>query len=277
MKQLLRPKSIIVALWVCFLLIIVGLPLYVLAVSKNTFGLFGEMPGYQMLENPESDLSSQLYSADGELLGRYYFQDRVNATFDELSPNLVNALIAVEDIRYMEHAGIDGESLLRVVVKSVLLGQNKGGGSTLSQQLAKNLFNLRTDTTYEGKLFGIHPKVDLLFEKTKEWILAVRLERYYTKKEILAMYFNTIEFGNNTFGIRGASKTYFNKAPSVLTISEAALLAGLPQNSSRLNPVYYPERAIARRNTVLGQMQKYGFIPKSKADSISKLSLGLNF
>ena len=271
-------KNIIIGSWVAFLCVLIGLPLYVYSVDNNWFGLYGNIPSYQMLENPESDLGSQLLSSDGKLLGKYYYKNRVNASFDELSPNLVNALMAVEDARFMEHSGIDGESLLRVGIKSVLLGQNKGGGSTISQQLAKNIFDLRTDTTYEGSMAKIHPKISLLIDKTKEWILAVRLERYYTKKEILAMYLNTVEFGNTTFGIRVASKTYFGKAPAELNVPEAALLAGLPQNSSRLNPVRYPERAKTRRDVVIRQMEKYGFITTTtQADSLVNTSLGLKY
>ena len=275
-----KPKVyrwIIIGLWSLFLGGLVALPLYIYSVSINFGGLYGGMPSFEMLENPENDLSSELYSADNKLLGKYFRENRVNATFDELSPNLINSLIAVEDVRFEEHAGIDEKSLMRVAVKSILLGQNAGGGSTLSQQTAKNLFNIRTEERYEGKLYGINSKLDLLFKKTKEWIMAVRLEQAYTKKEILAMYLNTADFGSNAFGIKIAAQTFFNKAPIDLDVHEAALLAGIVQAPSRLSPVRNPNNATTRRNVVINQMAKYNFITPVQADTLKQLSLGLEY
>ncbi len=270
-------RAIVIALWVLFIGIFVALPLYIFTVSINFGGLYGGMPGFKMLENPENDLSSELYSADNKLLGKYYRTNRVNATYDELSPNIVKSLIATEDIRFDEHSGIDEIGLARVGVKSILLGQNAGGGSTLSQQLAKNLFKLRTDDKYEGKLYGISSKTDMLFNKTKEWIMAVRLEQSYTKKEILAMYLNTVDFGSNASGIKVASQTFFNKTPIELEVHEAALLAGIVQAPSRHNPVRNPESAIQRRNVVISQMAKYGYLTDVQADTIKQLPLGLDY
>ena len=270
-------KGLVIGLWVLFLGVVVVLPLYIYSVSINFGGLYGGMPGFKMLENPENDLSSELYSADNKLLGKYFRENRVNATYDELSPNLIKSLVAVEDVRFAEHSGIDEESLMRVAVKSILMGQNTGGGSTLSQQLAKNLFKLRTDEKYEGKLYGINSKLDMLFNKTKEWVMAVRLEQAYTKKEILAMYLNTLEFGGNAFGIKVASQTFFNKAPIELDVHEAALLAGIVQNPSRHNPIRHPENAIKRRNIVINQMAKYGYLPPAQADTLKQLPLGLEY
>lgn len=270
-------RGIVIGLWAFFIAGLVALPLYIYSVSINAFGLYGEMPDYTMLENPENDLSSELYSADNVLLGKYFRENRVNATFDELSPNLVNSLMAIEDVRFEEHSGIDEESLMRVAVKSILLGQNTGGGSTLSQQTAKNLFRLRTDEKYEGRFYGISPKLDMLFNKTKEWILAVRLERAYTKKEILAMYLNTIEFGGNAFGIKVATQTFFNKTPNELDVHEAALMAGIVQNPSRHSPIRHPESAINRRNVVIGQLAKYDFLSVTQADSFQQLPLDLEY
>ena len=268
-------RGIVVGLWALFIAGFLAIPLYIYSVSINFMGLYGGMPGFKMLENPENDLSSELYSADNVLLGKYFRENRVNATFDELSPNLVNSLVAVEDARFEEHSGIDEISMARVAVKTILLGQNTGGGSTLSQQTAKNLFNLRTDDKYEGKLSGINSKLDMLFKKTKEWILAVRLEKAYTKKEILAMYLNTVDFGSNAFGIKVASQTFFNKTPNELNVHEAALLSGIVQAPSRLSPVRNPENALERRNVVISQMEKYGFLTQVQADSFMAKPLDL--
>ena len=270
-------KGIVIGLWAVFIAGLLAIPLYIYTVSVNFLGLYGEMPDYAMLENPENDLSSELYSADNVLLGKYFRENRVNATFDELSPNLVNSLVAIEDERFEKHSGIDAKSLMRVGIKSILLGQNAGGGSTLSQQTAKNLFRLRTDEQYEGRFYGISSKLDMLFNKTKEWILAVRLERAYTKKEILAMYLNTVDFGSNAFGIKVASQTFFNKSPNELDVHEAALLAGIVQAPSRLNPDRNPESATHRRNVVIGQLAKYGYLSLAQADSFQNLPLDLEY
>ena len=281
-KQSAAPKSrvyrsLVIGLWALFIAGLIALPLYIYSVSINFGNFYGGMPSFKMLENPENDLSSELYSADNVLLGKYFRENRVNATFDELSPNLVNSLVAVEDVRFEEHSGIDERGLMRVAIKSILLNQNAGGGSTLSQQTAKNLFRLRTDEKYEGQLYGINSKLDMLFNKTKEWILAVRLEQAYTKKEILAMYLNTVDFGSNAFGIKVASQTFFNKTPNDLDIQEAALLAGIVQAPTRLSPVRNPESAIQRRNVVIGQMKKYGLLAENKADSIMQLPIVLDY
>lgn len=270
--------GLVIAFWLIFLGIFVGLPLYIYSVSENLGGLYGGIPSFRALETTENDLSSELYSADGTLMGKYFRENRVNATFDELSPNLINALLAIEDIRFFDHAGIDPTSMGRVAIRSILLGQNAGGGSTLSQQLAKNLFRLRRDEAFEGKLHELNiGPVDMLITKTKEWITAVRLEQAYTKKEILAMYLNTIDFGSNAFGIKVASQTFFNKTPNDLDLHEAAVLAGLVQAPSRLSPVYNPENALWKRNLVIEQMVKYGYLNEQEADSVQQLPLGLDY
>ena len=270
-------KGVVIALWLMFFGVVVGLPLYIYTVSTNFLGLYGGMPPFSSLENPENDLSSELYSSDGVQLGKYYRKNRVNATYEELSPNLVKALIAIEDVRFEDHSGIDPESMGRVAFKSVLLGQNAGGGSTLSQQLAKNLFSLRSDEKYEGKLYGINRKLDLLFNKTKEWIMAVRLERSYTKKEILAMYLNTVEFGSNSYGIKTASQTFYGKNPNELDVQQAATLAGIVQAPSRLSPFYNPDAATLKRNTVLVKMAEHDYISRATADSIMQQPLSLTY
>ncbi|AHM61041.1 membrane carboxypeptidase/penicillin-binding protein [Flammeovirgaceae bacterium 311] len=275
--------GIVIALWVLFFGVVIGLPLYIYSVSTNFLGLYGGMPGFSTLENPENDLSSELYSSDGVQLGKYYRKNRVNATYEELSPNLVKALIAIEDVRFEGHSGIDPESMGRVafgVVKYAFTGNKdnlEGGGSTLSQQLAKNLFSLRSDERYEGKLYGINRNIDMLFNKTKEWITAVRLERSYTKKEILAMYLNTVEFGSNSYGIKTASQTFYGKNPNELDVQEAATLAGIVQAPSRLSPFYHPEAAQLKRNTVVLKMAEHDYISKSTADSILQQPLALKY
>jgi penicillin-binding protein 1A len=272
-----RYRKIVVGMWAVFLGLLLLIPLYIYSVSIDLFGMYGGMPGTNMLENAEKDQSSELYSADGKLLGKYFREDRVNVTYHEISPNLVKSLIAVEDARFREHSGIDGMSMFRVAVKSILLGQNKGGGSTLSQQTAKVLFDLRVDEQYEGGLSGINDQLDMLFKKTKEWILAVRLEKTYTKDELMAMYLNTVSFGSHSYGIKVASRTFFNKTPIELNIQEAATLAGIVQNPTRLNPVRHPESATHRRNVVLNQMVKYGYLEEHVADSVKSLPLKITY
>lgn len=235
-------------------------------VGMTALGVFGDLPSFEELENPNSSLASEVYSSDLKTLGKYYIQNRVNIHYKELSPNLVNALKATEDVRFEEHSGVDIKGLLRVFVKTIILQQDAGGGSTLTQQLAKNLFP-RGETN----------KVKIVFQKLKEWIIAVRLERNYTKQEILAMYLNTVEFGNNAFGIKSAATTYFNKQPSELKMEEAALLVGMLQAPSRYNPVRNVESATFRRNTVIGQMEKYRFISEAEKDSLLKLPIKLSF
>lgn len=235
-------------------------------VGLTSLGVFGELPSFEELENPNSSLASEVYSADMKTLGKYYIQNRVNVHYRDLSPNLVNALKATEDVRFEEHSGVDIKGLARVFVKTIILQQDAGGGSTLTQQLAKNLFPR-----------GESSKLRIIFQKLKEWIIAVRLERNYTKQEILAMYLNTVEFGNNAYGIKSAATTYFNKQPSELRLEEAALLVGMLQAPSRYNPVRNVNNATFRRNTVIGQMANYKFITREQRDSLIRLKIKLNF
>ncbi|AHM58367.1 membrane carboxypeptidase/penicillin-binding protein [Flammeovirgaceae bacterium 311] len=270
-------RNIVIGMWSFFFGLLLLIPLYIYSVSIDLFGLYGDMPSTNMLENAEKDLSSELISSDGKLLGKYFRENRVNVTYHEISPNLVKSLTAVEDARFRSHSGIDGVGLIRVAVKSILLGQNKGGGSTLSQQTAKVLFDLRVDEQFEGRLSGLNYQLDMLIKKTKEWILAVRLESTYTKDELMAMYLNTVDFGSHSFGIKVASQTFFNKTPIDLNIQEAATLAGIVQNPSRLSPVRNPNNATHRRNVVINQMVKYGYLTQHVADSVKRLPLKLDY
>jgi penicillin-binding protein 1A len=262
-------------LWLSFVGGVIFFILFVWMVSVNFLGLFGSLPDFKALENPESELASELYSADGFLLGTYARENRSPVKFEELSPNLVQALIATEDVRFEEHSGIDMTAMIRVFVKSIILGQDAGGGSTLSQQTAKNLFKTRTDAS-QGILSSV-PGLRMLIIKTKEWIVATQLEKAYTKNEILTLYLNTSEFGSNAYGIKTASGTFFNKLPSELAVQEAAVLVGLFKAPTYYSPVFNPENSLRRRNTVLSQMAKNGLLTQTEFDSISRLPIELDY
>lgn len=262
-------------LWIAFGAGLVFFILFVWMVSVNFLGLFGSLPDFKALENPDSELASELYSADGLLLGTYARENRSPVDYEELSPNLVKALISTEDERFEQHSGIDLQAMIRVFVKSILLGQDAGGGSTLSQQTAKNLFKTRTDAS-QGILSNI-PGLRMLIIKTKEWIVATQLERAYTKNEILTLYLNTSEFGSNAYGIKTASRTFFNKTPAELSVQEAAVLVGLFKAPTYYSPVFNPENSLRRRNTVLYQMVKNENLSEAEYDSISKLPIELDY
>ena len=269
-------RKSIIRFWLIAAVFISGAVLYITAVYFNFFWLFGGMPDLRAIENPESQVASEIVTADGQTLSKYFIENRTPIEFDQLSPNVIKALIATEDARFVKHSGIDPRSMFRVFKGVVSSEQGTtGGGSTLTQQLAKNLFQTRSEK-YKGTL-GDLPLIKTVISKTKEWILSVRLERNYTKQEIMMMYLNTVSFGNNAEGIKTASKTYFKKEPWNLELSEAALLVGMLQNPSRFNPRVFKERTLERRNVVLGQMMKYGFLtPETFARNKIK-PLGLNF
>jgi penicillin-binding protein 1A len=235
---------------------------------------FGKMPTFKDLENPDNNLASEIYSEDGVLLGNYYYQNRSYINFDDLSPNMVNALVATEDIRFNKHSGIDARGLGRVLFYSILMNdRGSGGGSTITQQLAKNLFP-RDTASYSS---SIGRNLHLGIAKFKEWVTAIKLEKNYTKNEILVMYLNTVAFGGNSFGIKSAAKTFFNKTPDSLKVEESALLVGLLKAPSYYNPVRNPERSQIRRNVVLNQMNKYDFISNEEFDSLSVLPIELTY
>lgn len=226
----------------------------------------GDLPTFEDLENPKSSLASEVISADGAVIGKYFIQNRSNVHFDELSPNLVKALLATEDIRFEKHSGIDLKGLFRVLFKTILTRQDAGGGSTLTQQLAKNLFPREKMN-----------KPQLILRKIKEWIIAVKLERSYTKEEIMTMYLNTVEFGHNTYGIKSAARTFFQKTPDELSVEESAVLVGLLKGPTMFSPVRNPGNSTQRRNIVLSQMNKYGFLTDSEYDSLKLLPIRLNY
>ncbi|WP_057939153.1 penicillin-binding protein 1A [Algoriphagus resistens] len=262
-------------LWIAFIACFLGFILFVWMISINFLGLFGSLPDFKALENPDSQIASELYSSDGLLLGRYIRENRSPVSFEELSPTLVEALIATEDVRFADHSGIDMKAMIRVFVKSILLGQDAGGGSTLSQQTAKNLFKTRTDAS-NGLLSSV-PGLRMLIIKTKEWIVATQLEKAYTKNEILTLYLNTSDFGSNAFGIKTASETFFNKKPSELATQEAAVLVGLFKAPTYYSPVYNPDNSLRRRNTVLAQMMRNDYLTREEFDSLSSLPIELNY
>lgn len=231
-------------------------------------GKMGFMPTFEELENPQTNLASEIYTDNGELLDKFFIENRTLVDYEEISPYLVDALIATEDVRFSRHSGIDVRSLSRVFVKSILLGKDAGGGSTISQQLAKNLFP--RDTTLNRTKIGRAAHMGVI--KLKEWNTAVRLERSYTKKEILTMYLNTVPFGGEAvIGVKSASKTFFDTTPDSLKIEQAAALVGMLKAPSFYNPYRNPGNALRRRNTVIDQMVKYNYLDTIIADSVKQI------
>ena len=224
------------------------------------------MPSFEELENRKENLASRVYSSDLVLLGTYFRENRSNISYDELSPHLIDALIATEDIRFYSHSGIDFKALPRVF-SGILTGNKKGGGSTISQQLAKMLF------PREEKM----SKFKIANRKFQEWVIAVKLEKNYTKEEIIEMYFNKFDFLNLAVGIESASRVYFDTIPTGLSVTQAAMLVGMAKNPSLFNPLRRPEETMQRRNVVLGQMMKYGKITKTELDSLKQCPLGLRY
>lgn len=241
-----------------------GLGAVILFFLLASWGVFGAMPKFEDLENPDSNLATEIISSDGVTIGKFYKQNRTPVRYNELPKHLINALVATEDERFYEHSGIDARGTTRAFVT---LGTS-GGASTITQQLAKNLFHGSE---------GSRNIVKRIVQKAKEWIIAIKLERQYTKDEIIAHYLNTVDFVSNSYGIRSASKVYFNKEPKNLTIDESAVLVGMLQAPSRYNPKNHPERALRRRNIVLGQMVKNGFLSSIEKDAFSQKPIKLDF
>lgn len=253
-------SSYIKFFWLLVLLPFLGIGLVLLFAAKGWIG--EDLPSFSELENPKSALASEIISGDQVVIGKYYIQNRTNVHYYELSPNLVNALKATEDVRFESHSGVDLRGLLRAVFRA----GTAGGGSTITQQLAKNLFHERPDS-----------KLERVIQKIQEWIIAVELERRYTKEEIMAMYLNTVEFSSNAFGIKSASRTYFNKLPDSLNVQEAAVLIGMLQAPTKYNPVRNPNNSLSRRNVVLSQLNKYDFITDEQYDSLKALPIKLDY
>ena len=258
-----KKKKYIILTWTLFLSPVIGLLLFYFLV---TFEVFGALPDIHELQNPKSNLASIVFSGDGKVLGKYYRENRINVSYKDLGDNVIHALVATEDARFYEHSGVDLKALFRSV-SGVLTGKTSaGGGSTLTQQLAKMQFPRDTLS-----------KIELVVRKVKEWVIAMRLEKLYTKEEIMAMYLNKFDFLHLAVGIRSAAEIYFNTSPAKLMVNEAALLVGMAKNPAFFNPVSYPDRAIKRRNVVLSQMKKYQFLRESQFDSLKTLPLSLKF
>ena len=236
--------------------------------------LFAKIPSFEELESPDSKLATQLISEDGEILATYHIENRSYVSYDQLSPYLVQAAVATEDRRFYNHSGVDFRGMARVLVKTILLrDSSQGGGSTITQQLAKTLYP-RSDTS--SKIPG-GSAVKMVWIKLKEWITAIKLERNYTKEEIVDMYLNAIFFGSNAYGIKAAAQTFFAKDPADLTIEESATLVGMVNKPTRYNPVINPDKALGRRNFVIGKMQKSGFISRSVSDSVQQIPITVNY
>lgn len=266
-----KTTKYLIILWSIYALPII---LFTVIMVRIGTGKMGFMPEFAELENPQTRLASELITEDGELLGKYFVENRTYVDYEDLAPHLVDALVATEDVRYYRHSGIDMRSLARVLVYSVVLGKNEGGGSTISQQLAKNLFP--RDTTIRRS--KIARAGHLAINKFKEWNTGVRLERSYTKKEVITMYLNTVPFGGESIvGIKSASRTFFNTDPDSLTIEQAATLVGMLKAPTAYNPRINPERSFHRRNTVIRQMEKYGYLDPVVADSVRMLPVAVDY
>ena len=261
MKDSVR-KKIVKWFWILLLA-----PIVALAVMLGIVWAFAEIPTLEELENPDSKLATQVIAQEGEILTTYHIENRTFVEYDELAPSLVQAAVATEDVRFYDHSGIDLKSLARVLFKTLLSRDtSQGGGSTITQQLAKTLYP-------RGERVG---KLKMIWIKLKEWITAVKLERNYTKEEIVCMYLNQIFFGANSYGIQSAAAQFFNKKPAELLTEESAVLVGMVNKPTRYNPALNPDKALQRRNTVLGRMQQAGYLTRTECDSLQALPIVLH-
>ena len=270
LERLQTPKAV---RWF-WIILCAPVALILLLLLLTRLGAFGKLPTFEELENPKSNLATEIYSDDGEMIGSFFIQNRSYVDYNELSPALVAALISTEDMRFYSHSGIDFISLARVAVKTLALGNRRQGvGSTITQQLAKNLYP-RDTAVYNNP---ISKGSKLVISKLKEWITAVMLEYNYTKEEIITMYLNTVPYGSNAYGIKSAARTFFNKLPSELNVQEAAMLVGVVNAPTRYSPRSNPDRALARRNTVISRMREKGYLTRAQRDSIQALPIELDF
>ena len=254
-------KKLILWFWILFLSPFFALFLFVAGVRY-----FSDLPDTEALQNPKTNLATEVFSCDLKVLGKYYAENRTNVKFKEISPNVINALVATEDARFYKHSGVDIRALGRAIFGALMGSESSGGGSTITQQLAKMLFP-RED------LHGL----GLVIRKMKEWIIAVKLEREYTKEEIITMYLNKFDFINSAVGIKSAAQIYFGTTPDALKLEQAAMLVGMAKNPSMFNPNRFADRSKGRRNTVLQQMNKYDYLGDKQCDSLQALPLTLNF
>jgi len=257
-----KPAKYTLFLWILLMGPFLSFFLIILLVNM---GLFGDLPKVDELLNPKNNLATIVYSGDMKILGKYYSENRVNVNFSELDSDIVKALIATEDARFYEHSGVDAKAIGRAMT-GFARGGNQGGGSTISQQLAKMMFPRENLS-----------KIELAVRKVKEWIIASKLEKLYTKEEILSLYLNKFDFLNLAVGIKSAAQIYFNRAQDSLNIEQASMLVGMAKNPAYFNPIRYPERTLQRRNVVMSQMLKYGYLSEQKFDSLKALPLDLSF
>lgn len=253
---------------------IVAFFLYLGAVDINLLWLFGKSPGFIAIKDAVTSEASEIYSDDGVLIGKYFNENRTPVKFEDVNPVFWKALIATEDERFYSHHGIDYKGLASAV-KDAVVHHDARGASTITQQLAKNMFRMRTN--YSTGLLGMIPGVRMLIVKSKEWIIATKLEMTHDKNEILTMYANTVDFGSNAFGIKTAAKTYFNCSPKDLTVEQAAVLVGMLKATTYYNPLSNPENSLRRRNVVLSNMVRHGDMTRADYDSISKIDIKLNY
>ncbi|PCH69033.1 MAG: penicillin-binding protein [Bacteroidales bacterium] len=257
-------KKALIIFWSLFLIGILLVVLFFTGVSNGTFGF---MPSFKELENPKNSLATEVYTTDDKLIGKFYYENRSFVKYPDLSQFLVDALISTEDVRFNDHSGIDLRGLGRVAKGLVTGDRSAGGGSTITQQLAKMLFPRES----------FEKKMDIVFRKFREWVIAVKLERSYTKEEIMTMYFNKFDFLNLAVGIKSAANVYFNTTPDSLHVEQAAMLVGMAKNPSYFNPLRRPELTLNRRNVVLSQMVKYSYLSKLEYDSLKNMPLGIDF
>ncbi len=268
-----RPKNWVERAWIIFIGLLIFARLYIWTVENNFLSLYGESPTIDKIQNPKIDKASELYTADGVLIGRYYRENRNPVTYKEIPKVLENALVATEDVRFYDHSGVDLKSLF-AAAWDALTGDARGA-STITQQLAKNLYKTRRQKS-QGFLNKV-PGLKMLITKTKEWLTAVKLERTYTKPEILTLYLNTVDFGSNAYGIKTAAQTFFNTTPEKLTIEQSAMLVGLLKAPTYYSPVLRPKNALRRRNTVFQQMARYGYITAEEAKRLSEIPIKLDY
>lgn len=246
---------------------------YLLMVDINFLWLFGKSPSLSTINNPEQQVASEIYSADGKLIGKFFRENRTPVEFDEISPILIQTLISTEDERFYQHFGVDVKGVF-AALKDMAQGKSRGA-STITQQLVKNLFKARSQ--YSRGLLGYVPIVNLVVMKSKEWISAVKIEMFYSKEEILKMYFNTVDFGSNTYGIKTACKSYFNTTPKQITYEQAATLVGLLKATTTYNPRINPKNSLKRRNIVLENLYTHHVLTRAAYDSIRQLPIHLNY
>ena len=251
----------------------VAIFLYLGMVDINFLWLFGKSPGFVEIKTPPTYAASEIYSADSVLIGRFYKENRTPVKYEEVTPAFWKALISTEDERFYSHHGIDFMGIGGAIKDALTRGDGRGA-STITQQLAKNMFRVRTQ--YSAGLLGHVPGLRMLIMKSKEWIIAVKLELIYSKKEILTMYANTVDFGNNSYGVKTAAKTYFNTTPAKMSVDQAATLVGMLKATTYYNPITHAKNSIRRRNTVLYNMVTHNVLPRDEYDEYSRQPLKLD-